>query len=83
MYIYFYCFQESETSSAANTLVEKEADKSLKDSDQDEDISTALEKEINELRTEQEMPLSSRRFQVYLCPNYWLNIALIKLFPLK
>lgn len=56
--------KESETSSAANTLVEKEADKSLKDSDQDEDISTALEKEINELRTEQEMPLSSRRFQV-------------------
>ncbi|XP_011873543.1 PREDICTED: THUMP domain-containing protein 1 homolog [Vollenhovia emeryi] len=55
---------KSETSSATNTAVEKKADKSLEDADDDEDISTALEKEINELRTEREMPLPSRRFQV-------------------
>ncbi|XP_071570524.1 THUMP domain-containing protein 1 homolog [Temnothorax nylanderi] len=56
--------KESETSSTINTLVEKEAEKSLEDTDEDEDISTALEKEINELRTESEMPLPSRKFQV-------------------
>lgn len=56
--------KESEISSATNTLLEKETDKSLKDADKDEDISTALEKEISELRTEREMPLTSRKFQV-------------------
>lgn len=61
--IFFY-LKESEISSTTNTLDKKETNKSLKDKDEDEDISTALEKEINELRTEHEMPLSSRKFQV-------------------
>ncbi|KAL6261366.1 hypothetical protein P5V15_006463 [Pogonomyrmex californicus] len=59
--------KESETSNkftTDNTFPKKEADTSIKDPDQDEDISTALEKEIVELRTECEMPLSSRKFQV-------------------
>jgi len=56
--------KESEISSTTNTLDKKETNKSSKDKDEDEDISTALEKEINELRTEHEMPLSSRKFQV-------------------
>ncbi|XP_070148657.1 THUMP domain-containing protein 1 homolog [Polyergus mexicanus] len=56
--------KESEISSTTNTFDKKEADKSLEDIDEDEDISIALEKEINELRTEHEMPLSSRKFQV-------------------
>ncbi|KYN04007.1 PREDICTED: THUMP domain-containing protein 1 homolog [Cyphomyrmex costatus] len=53
-----------EPETAINTLDKKETVKSLEDIDDDEDISTALEKEINELKTECEMPLSSRRFQV-------------------
>ncbi|XP_011639493.1 THUMP domain-containing protein 1 homolog, partial [Pogonomyrmex barbatus] len=60
-------FKESETSNkftTDNTFPKKEADTSIKDPDRDEDISTALEKEIVELRTECEMPLSSRKFQV-------------------
>ncbi|XP_077257044.1 THUMP domain-containing protein 1 homolog isoform X2 [Temnothorax americanus] len=57
--------KDAETSrSTRNTLVEKEGEKSLEDTDEDEDISTALEKEITELRTESEMPLPSRKFQV-------------------
>lgn len=75
--LYFYHFKESEISSATNTLLEKETDKSLKDADKDEDISTALEKEISELRTEREMPLTSRKFQVYLCQNCRLNFNCI------
>ncbi|XP_011703918.1 PREDICTED: THUMP domain-containing protein 1 homolog [Wasmannia auropunctata] len=55
--------KEFGTSSTSNTFTKKETDKSLED-DEDEDISTALEKEINELRTEREMPLPSRKFQV-------------------
>lgn len=62
--IFFY-LKESEIPSTTNTFDKKEADKSSKDIDEDEDISIALEKEINELRTEHEMPLSSRKFQVY------------------
>lgn len=61
--IFFY-LKESEISSTTNILDKKEINKSSKDKDEDEDISTALEKEINELRTEHEMPLSSRKFQV-------------------
>lgn len=61
----FFYLKESEISSTTNTFDKKEADKSSKDIDEDEDISIALEKEINELRTEHEMPLSSRKFQVY------------------
>lgn len=56
--------KESEISSTTNTLLKKEANESSEDVDEIEDISTALEKEINELRTEHEMPLSSRKFQV-------------------
>ncbi|XP_018315532.1 THUMP domain-containing protein 1 homolog [Mycetomoellerius zeteki] len=52
--------KESETS--INVLHKKEIDKSIEDID--DDISIALEKEINELRTEREMPLPSRKFQV-------------------
>ncbi|KYN41472.1 THUMP domain-containing protein 1 like protein [Trachymyrmex septentrionalis] len=52
--------KESETST--NTLHKKETDKSIEDID--DDISVALEKEINKLRTEREMSLSSRKFQV-------------------
>ncbi|XP_024872993.1 THUMP domain-containing protein 1 homolog isoform X5 [Temnothorax curvispinosus] len=45
--------KESETSrSTRNTLVDEEGEKSLEDTDEDEDVSTALEKEITELRTE-------------------------------
>lgn len=77
MYI-FYHFKGSETSSTTNTLPEKETVKSLKDTDKDEDISTALEKEISELRTEHEMPLTSRKFQVYFkYQNCWLNNKII------
>lgn len=65
--INFYYFKESETLNATNIPAEKKADEPLEDADEDEDISTALEKEINELRMEREMPLPSRRFQVYLC----------------
>jgi len=68
MYILLFYFKESETSS---TIVKK--DKSLKDTGEDEDISIALEKEINQLRTECEMPLLSRKFQVYLC-HYQLTL---------
>ncbi|XP_071638976.1 THUMP domain-containing protein 1 homolog isoform X2 [Temnothorax longispinosus] len=57
--------KESETSrSTRNTLVDEEGEKSLEDTDEDEDVSTALEKEITELRTESERPLPSRKFQV-------------------
>ncbi|XP_028044714.1 THUMP domain-containing protein 1 homolog isoform X2 [Monomorium pharaonis] len=57
--------KESATSSAINTFVKKKVDKLLEESDiKDEDISTALEKEINELKTEHEMPLPFRKFQV-------------------
>ncbi|KYN28909.1 THUMP domain-containing protein 1 like protein [Trachymyrmex cornetzi] len=52
--------KESETST--NAFHKKETDKSVEDID--DDISVALEKEINELRTEHEMSLSSRKFQV-------------------
>ncbi|KAG5319856.1 THUM1 protein, partial [Acromyrmex heyeri] len=52
--------KESETS--INALHKKETDKSINDID--DDISVALEKEINELRTEREISLSSRKFQV-------------------
>lgn len=61
---FFFYLKESEILSTTNIINKKEADKSLKDIDEDEDISTVLEKEINELRTEHEMPLSSRKFQV-------------------
>ncbi|XP_072767432.1 THUMP domain-containing protein 1 homolog [Anoplolepis gracilipes] len=57
--------KDSQISSAINSLDKKETDKPSEDIDEDEDdISTALEKEINELRTEHEMPASSRKFQV-------------------
>lgn len=60
---YIFCyFKESEVSDASSTSDKKEANKSS--SDEEEDISTALVKEIDELRTKHEMPLSSRRFQV-------------------
>ncbi|CAL1679605.1 unnamed protein product [Lasius platythorax] len=55
--------KESEISSTTNTLDKKEANESSEDIDGNEDISTALEKEISELRTEHEMPLPSRKFQ--------------------
>lgn len=82
-YTYFYYFKKSETSNTANTLDEKEDDKSLENTD--DDISTALEKEINELRTEREMPLPSRKFQVHLCHNCWglILYCIMKLFPLR
>ncbi|XP_011168314.1 THUMP domain-containing protein 1 homolog [Solenopsis invicta] len=50
--------------STTNVLAKKEVDKLLENCDaEDEDISTALEKEIDELRTESKMPLFSRKFQ--------------------
>ncbi|KYM83282.1 THUMP domain-containing protein 1 like protein [Atta colombica] len=52
--------EKSETST--NALHKKETDKSIEDID--DDISIVLEKEINELRTEHKMSLSSRKFQV-------------------
>ncbi|XP_018047816.1 PREDICTED: THUMP domain-containing protein 1 homolog [Atta colombica] len=52
--------KKSETST--NALHKKETDKSIEDID--DDISIVLEKEINELRTEHKMSLSSRKFQV-------------------
>jgi hypothetical protein len=70
----FNYFKES-VPSTTNILAKKETDKLLEHCDaEDEDISTALEKEIDELRTESKMPLSSRKFQVYLCYNYWLTL---------
>ncbi|XP_011136840.1 THUMP domain-containing protein 1 homolog isoform X1 [Harpegnathos saltator] len=56
--------KESEISDTSSTFNKKEADKSSSDLDEEEDISTALEKEIDELKTKYDMPLSSRRFQV-------------------
>ncbi|XP_014470691.1 PREDICTED: THUMP domain-containing protein 1 homolog [Dinoponera quadriceps] len=55
--------EEPKVSDASDTLDKKE-DKSSSDFDKEEDISTALEKEIDELRTKSEIPLYSRRFQV-------------------
>ncbi|XP_024872990.1 THUMP domain-containing protein 1 homolog isoform X2 [Temnothorax curvispinosus] len=75
--------KESETSrSTRNTLVDEEGEKSLEDTDEDEDVSTALEKEITELRTESERPLPSRKFQVYLCPTCWINRGVVNVVPL-
>lgn len=62
--IFFFYLKESKISSSTNALDKKETDKFSEDKDEDEDISTALEKEINELRTEHKKPLSSRKFQV-------------------
>lgn len=59
----FY-FKEPEVSNISSTHNKKEADKSTSDLDEEEDISTTLVKEIDELRAKCEMPLSSRRFQV-------------------
>lgn len=55
--------KECNTLSTTNVLDKKEIE-SVESVEEDEDISTALEKEINELRTEQERPLSARKFQV-------------------
>jgi len=55
----FFHFKKS-----TNALHKKETDKSIEDID--DDISIVLEKEINELRTEHKMSLSSRKFQVHL-----------------
>lgn len=63
----FGYFKKSEVSSTSITLNEREkANKKAcsKDIDEDEDISTALEREIDHLRMEYKMPLPSRKFQV-------------------
>ncbi|XP_012214787.1 THUMP domain-containing protein 1 homolog [Linepithema humile] len=56
--------KEFEPSNTTNILDKKEINKSVENIEKDEDILTTLEREINELRTEQEMPLSARKFQV-------------------
>lgn len=54
---------KSEISSASSIFDKNKSDES-ENVDKDEDISTALGREINELKAECEVPLSSRRFQV-------------------
>lgn len=57
-------FKESKVTNISSILDKEEDDKSPSDHDEEEDISTALVKEIDELRAKCEKPLSSRRFQV-------------------
>lgn len=54
--------KESKVSSTS-TIVHKE--KQVNEYSEDEDISVTLKREINDLKTEYEVPLLSRKFQVY------------------
>lgn len=56
-----YCYFQESKGLDATSILNKEDD--AKDSDESDDISSALKKEISELKAEHELPLSSRRFQ--------------------